>query len=116
MEPVTVFILLVIFPIVYWIVALVAPRRRDGVPGINLPEVSATPETWKAAHSAIAPRMIVLSVYATVAAIAIPGAMRAGVDVPNWVFLTAIAVGVIWFSAQIPRALKTAREVSSGVV
>lgn len=114
MDAVTVFLLVAIFPVMYWLVAPVAPRRRDGVPGINRPGVPATPETWKAAHPAIAPMMTVLSVSA--AAVAIPGAMLAGVEAPSPVFFGAIAAGLAWFSAQLSRALKTAREVTSGPV
>lgn len=97
----------------YWVVALVAPKKRDGVPGINLPEVSATPETWKAAHSAISSRMTILAVYSTVVTCAIPFAMLAGWDVDQWWFIGSIAVGLIWFSAQIPRALRAARAVAA---
>ena len=112
-DAVVLFVLLGVFAALYWVVALVAPRKRDGIPGINLPEASATPETWYVAHSAIAPAMKLLAVYATLVAILIPAVMLAGIEVPGWVAVAAIAVGLAWFSAQIPRALKAARHVST---
>lgn len=108
-----VFIGLAALAALYWVVALVAPKRRDGVPGINLPEVSATPETWRAAHSAISPTMSILAVYSTVVAFVIPSAMLAGWDVNEWWFVGSIAVGLIWFCAQIPRALRASRAAVS---
>lgn len=112
MDAVVLFVLLGVFAALYWVVALVAPRKRDGIPGINLPEASATPETWYAAHSAIAPAMKLLAIYATLVAIIIPTAMVADLKVPGWVAVATISVGLVWFSAQIPRALKAARRVS----
>ncbi len=67
----------------YWVVVLVAPRKRNGGPGINLLQVSATPDTWKVAHKAISPMKVVPSIDATLAVVAIPGAMLAGVAVPE---------------------------------
>lgn len=111
-DAVVLFVLLGAFAVLYWVIALVAPRKRDGIPGINLPEVSATPETWYAAHSAIAPAMKLLAISATLVAVIIPAVMAAGLEVPGWVAVAAITVGLVWFSAQVPRALRAARRVS----
>lgn len=113
MSVVVVFVVLAAVAALYWVVALVAPKRKDGVPGINLPEVSATEETWRAAHAAISTAMIILAVYSTIGALAIPSAMLAGFEVSEWWFIGSIAVGLIGFSAQVPRALRAARAVAA---